>query len=379
MNNLLTHYPVNWIDGMKLSSSHFIAVQDFVTDSIRDVIALQTTDLNYGLHPVAGDAVKMHVLMDHYNQLQLTLEECHAVTPSGIRIQISTSQAGQTLTLSKDMTEMKGNATFSVFITAELFKPTPYGEAATQEYPPRIPFLRPTYSLYLYTDEELKNKDLGDGYLMIGRVIMDNGQVRLDDTYIPPCSCVIAHPSLQNLYQRIRSFYAKMENYAIQISQKIHIKKQNNELSAMIDKIDERMLMFLGQEINRFELLSPYNPPCELLLSVTAFARIVKNFTDAHSGAGKEELLNYFSEWCNLTQGTFEQVFNTLINTHYNHNHIRKHIKVTEEFMDLIEDLYNNLSRLDYIGKKPDGGIFVAETTNENQDIVRRTRSLLVD
>ena len=53
MNNLLTHYPVNWIDGMKLSSSHFIAVQDFVTDSLRDAIALQTTDLNYGLQPVA--------------------------------------------------------------------------------------------------------------------------------------------------------------------------------------------------------------------------------------------------------------------------------------------------------------------------------------
>ena len=246
MNNLLTHYPINWIDGMKLSSSHFIAVQDFVTDSVRDAIALQTTDLNYGLQPVVGDSVKMHVLMDHYNQLQLTLEECHAVTPNGIRIQISASQEGQTLTLSKDMTEMKGNASFSVFITAELFKPTPYGEAAAQEYPPRIPFLRPTYSLYLYTDEELKNKDFGDEYLMIGKVIVENGQVRLDDTYIPPCSCVIAHPSLQNLYHRIRSFYAKMENYAIQISQKIHIKKQNNELSAMIDKIDERMLVFLG-------------------------------------------------------------------------------------------------------------------------------------
>ena len=97
MNNLLTHYPVNWIDGMKLSSSHFIAVQDFVTDSIRDAIALQTTDLNYGLQPMEGDAVKMHVLMDHYKQLQLTLEECHAVTPNGIHIQIITSQEGQTL------------------------------------------------------------------------------------------------------------------------------------------------------------------------------------------------------------------------------------------------------------------------------------------
>ena len=69
MNNLLTHYPVNWIDGMKLSSSHFIAVQDFVTDSVRDAIALQTIDLNYGLQPVVGDSVKMHVLMDHYNCL----------------------------------------------------------------------------------------------------------------------------------------------------------------------------------------------------------------------------------------------------------------------------------------------------------------------
>ena len=49
MNNLLTHYPVNWIDGMKLSSSHFIAVQDFVTDSVRDAIALQTTDLQLWL------------------------------------------------------------------------------------------------------------------------------------------------------------------------------------------------------------------------------------------------------------------------------------------------------------------------------------------
>jgi hypothetical protein len=60
---------------MKLSSSHFTAVQDFVTDSLRDAIALQITDLNYGLQPVAGDSVKMHVLMDHYNQLQFFIKQ----------------------------------------------------------------------------------------------------------------------------------------------------------------------------------------------------------------------------------------------------------------------------------------------------------------
>ena len=46
MNNLLTHYPVNWIDGMKLSSSHFIAVQDFVTDSVRDARETEEGKIN---------------------------------------------------------------------------------------------------------------------------------------------------------------------------------------------------------------------------------------------------------------------------------------------------------------------------------------------
>ncbi|WP_277012889.1 hypothetical protein [Capnocytophaga granulosa] len=41
MNNLLTHYPVNWIDGMKLSSRHFIAEQDFVTESKSRIMSYQ--------------------------------------------------------------------------------------------------------------------------------------------------------------------------------------------------------------------------------------------------------------------------------------------------------------------------------------------------
>ena len=46
MNNLLSHYPVNWIDGMKLSSSHFTAVQDFVTDSVRDARETEEGKIN---------------------------------------------------------------------------------------------------------------------------------------------------------------------------------------------------------------------------------------------------------------------------------------------------------------------------------------------
>ncbi len=60
--------------------------------------------------------------------------------------------------------------------------------------------------------------------------------------------------------------------------------------------------------------------PASMLLSVVALARVLKNFIDARSGAGKEELLNYFAEWCNVSQGDFEVIFSETINTDYNHN-----------------------------------------------------------
>jgi len=68
MNNLLTHYPVNWIDGMKLSSRTHSYYTRHELHSVRDAIALQTTDLNYGLHP------KPKVYSD-FNKINDTVEE----------------------------------------------------------------------------------------------------------------------------------------------------------------------------------------------------------------------------------------------------------------------------------------------------------------
>ena len=41
INNLLTHYPVNWIDGMKLSSSH-----KFIINHLSFVINIRTFALS---------------------------------------------------------------------------------------------------------------------------------------------------------------------------------------------------------------------------------------------------------------------------------------------------------------------------------------------
>ena len=380
----LNHFPVNWIDGMKINKSHFLDVQNFVSDSIRDSVGIHTSMMNYGLLPVA-EPIKMNLIIDNHKLLRIKVEECHAITPNGSRIDIGTSESlSLSIPYPEAVRELKENenAVLLACISVNHFKRTPYGEPDPEENPPRYPYTHPEYSLNLIPEDELKNTiGFGANYLTIGKILVSAGESKIDDNYIPPSVSVSSHQKLQDLYTEIDRFYGQIELYAVQIAQKIHAKKQSNDLAVMMEMMSDKTLNYLGMEINRLRWMSPHTPPANMLLSVVALARVLKNFIDARSGAGKEELLNYFAEWCNVSQGDFEVIFSETINTDYNHNQIDRVISKITRFMKTLEDLFSILSRLDYIGKKRDGSIFVSENTDEREAVIhaKRSRTFLAD
>lgn len=380
----LNHFPVNWIDGMKINKSHFLGVQNFVSDSIRDSVGIHTSMIDYGLLPVA-DPIKMSLIIDNHKLLRIKVEECHAITPNGSRIDIGTSESlSISIPYPEAVRELKDNETSVLLacISVNHFKRTPYGEPDPEENPPRYPYTHPEYSLNLIPEDELKNTiGFGANYLTIGKILVNSGESKIDDNYIPPSVSVSSHQKLKDLYTEIDRFYGQIELYAVQIAQKIHAKKQSNDLAVMMELMSDKTLNYLGMEINRLRWMSPHTPPANMLLSVVALARVLKNFIDARSGAGKEELLNYFAEWCNVSQGDFEVIFSETINTDYNHNQMDKVISKITRFMKTLEDLFSILSRLDYIGKKRDGSIFVSENTDEKEAVIhaKRSRTFLAD
>ena len=382
----LNHFPVNWIDGMKINKSHFADVQNFVSDSVRDAVGVHTSMIGYGLLPVK-DSIRLNLIIDNHKLLRIKVEECHAITPNGSRIEIGSSTS-ESLSLSipypEAVRELKENenAVLLACIAVNPFKRTPYGEPDPEENPPRYPYTLPEYTLNLIPEEELKNTiGFGNNYLTIGKILVNSGESKIDDHYIPPCTSVSGHHKLQELYTEIDRFYGQIEVYATQIAQKIYSKKQNNDLAVMMEQMSDKTLNYLGLEINRFRWMSPHTPPAGMLVSVVALARMLKNFIDARSGAGKEELLNYFSEWCNVSQGDFETIFSQTINSDYNHNQMDVAIAKIARFMKTLEDLYSVLSRLDYIGKKRDGSIFVSENTDDRDAVIhaKRSRTFLAD
>jgi hypothetical protein len=382
----LNHFPVNWIDGMKINKTHFTDVQNFVSDSVRDSVGVHTSMISYGLLPVQ-DPIKINLIIDNHKLLRIKVEECHAITPNGSRIEIG-GGVSESLSLSipypEAARELKEdeNAVLLACISVNPFKRTPYGEPDPEENPPRYPYSFPEYTLNLIPEDELKNTiGFGTHYLTIGKILVSSGESRIDENYIPPSVSVSSHKKLQELFVEIDHFYGQIELYAVQIAQKIHAKKQSNELALMMEMMSEKTLNYLGMEINKFRWMSPHTPPAEMLVSVVALARLLKNFIDSRSGAGKEELLNYFAEWCNVSQGDFEVIFSETINSDYNHNQMDKTIVKIRRFMKTLEDLYSVLSRLDYIGKKRDGSIFVSENTDEREAVIhaKRSRTFLAD
>lgn len=382
----LNHFPVNWIDGMKINKTHFIAMQDYVGDAVKDSVGVHTSMIDYGLLPV-NDSIKMSLIIDNHKLLRIKVEECHAIAPNGARIDIGVGTS-ETINLSipypEAVYEIKNDESVTLFacLSVNPFKRTPFGEPDPEEEPPRYPYTQPEYTLALVPESELKNTlGFGTGYLTIGKILVNSGESRIDDAYIPPCVSVSGHKKLLDLYTEIDRFYGQIELYAVQIEQKIHVKRQTNSLALMMELMADKTLNYLGTEINRFRWLSPHTPPANMLLSVVAFARVLKNFIDARSGAGKEELLNYFAEWCNISQGYFETIFADVINAEYNHNQMDISIGKVTRFMRTLEELYSVLNRLDYIGKKRDGSIFVSENTDERDSVIhaKRSRTFLAD
>ena len=143
----LSHFPVNWIDGMSINKTHFTAVQNFVSDSVRDAVGVHTSMIGYGLLPVQN-SIKINLIIDNHKLLSIKLDECHAVTPNGSRIEIG-GELTENLSLSipylEAVKELKENqeAVLLACISVNPFKRTPYGEPDPEENPPRYPYTLP--------------------------------------------------------------------------------------------------------------------------------------------------------------------------------------------------------------------------------------------
>lgn len=378
------YLPVHWMDGMKMNKTHFIAQNNAYTAQVAQSLSGLLNEINYGLLPNRNNekshGLKVFVSIDNQQQVQVRLQNCRAITLGGhiIHLDEETPLKGGYIgagipNLSFPFSELKGKTTeYLVILTVNPYERIPYGYADPAEMPPRLPFTLPTYSLGLMPEDEARTHALGNFQLSVGRLKVLEHKVLLDEDYIPPCSSVSSHPDLMEIHADVEQFFGKMELHAVHIIQKVLQKKQQNEMAQIVYKICENIAQFTASHIGNFKLINLHQPPVFLINTVSAFARMLKNTLDFYTGSGKEELINYCIEWCDIKQGELEAAITTLANHPYDHLNINGSIEKVAVFTRRMDNLFSNLARLEYIGKRKDTGIFVKE------QIIQKDTSLFV-
>ena len=376
MRDQLKHFPVNWIDGMKINKNHFIDQDNAFKASLHDASSLVLSSIRYGLLPssAAGeDNCNVKISLDNQSTLRVSVISLQAITSGGIRIVLpalstfSQVASDGTPATTFQFSSSSNETSWWVILTINPYEREPAGSPDTTENPPRFPYVLPTYTVEVVSESQYRQYANHPYSLTIGKVSVNGNEVKVEYDYIPPCFSVSAHPDLVALHGELDQFLAGMEIRCSQIVQKIFKKSQQNELSELVLFLCDRVILFLSQAITGLRSFLIHESPAILFANIASLSRLMKNTIDLRIGSGKDELMNYLSEWCELKQGELETMLGDIANLRYDNNDINQSISKVIRFAKVTSKLFETLSNLEFIGKRKESGIFVKEEVIQNQ------------
>jgi hypothetical protein len=362
----ISHYPVNWVDGMKIARRHFVEADRFTIDHLRDATALHLRLDYYGLLPTTNElgspTFELLLSVDAQSEVEARLTQCRAVTAGGVRIEItatSTPLAART-NLVQLLTTFGLPATeglrFSVVLTVNPFERVPTGTPAPDELPPRYPYTRPAYALSFVPTQQLSSTIGGAFALAVGELLLTDGELRPVGHFIPPSTALASHPALLKALHQLDFQLTELETDAFKIIHKVKLRTdKRSPLADLVRELSEHTVFALAQQLTTLRLMAAAQPPIYLLDALLRVAKQFKTSLDSLTEAEREELLRYFEQWSGTLPATLLGALHTAVTLSYNHGLVHEHLSQQQYLWQLIGGIFRQLSQLEYIGKNKEG------------------------
>lgn len=380
----LKYKPVNWVDGMKLSSDHFVATDQFNQDFVRDANSISISNFNYGLlPPFAGQRAShdIEIIEKATNHIEVRVRHCNAITAEGCRIDIvGSSNLDEQLTythyFNSDNTDYAKISLYNILLTVNPFERVPSGSPDPQDNPPRYPHISKNYGITILPASEMAPKAADSYYLTIGQLQLEGGRININNNYIPPSSTMTSHPVLVRYYELFGSQINDLQLAAFKIIDKTSNKDAITPLGRNIRLLSEKLLDYIGQIFYSYRNLGYQQPPIQIVGYGSNLAHVFFTGIKLIESKEREEMLKYFYEWRDVTPGNFEELLARNIELIYDHQNIYSSMSMTEEFLKVMIALWNKLGTLEYIGQRKEN-IVVAEQQMVQQVQVKRSWTLL--
>lgn len=352
---------VNWADGMKVNKEHFINTENFMLDQLRDTASLSVNRWNFGmLPPLQGSGALTSDYAVHKtttNQLQITINHCQALTQGGVRISIANESLKEFIRLADVLDEadeqgLESEATelFYVVMVVSLFEKVASGSPDPEEIPIRQPNTQPRYSIQVMPATSVNKEEIGAFHLIIGRIRKNGSEFYKDESFIPPCSSVSSNERLLGHYRQINHYLSDIQNISAQIIQKINYKNQKSPVALNIRQACQVILNYCACHYFSLRNILHQQPPVFLVDALSQLANSMHSFIIALPENEKEEMLNYFFEWSDITPVIFSNRLSEVIEINYDHYNTGEYFQHIDDMLRSVLAIWRKLNTLEYIG-----------------------------
>lgn len=367
--NLLT----NWANGMKIESSHFENSERALGGMLQESFSHTITPYNFGLMDTAKstfESIEVSVAKTINENYQITVSRLRAVTYGGVFIDIRPEITGDVVLNFQPENSRKNNATFDylLMVSVDSYKRVPTGQADPSETPMRQPFVHPKYSIDVISSETYSVDKIPLTALVIGKLVSRGDELIWDKSYIPPVSSIRSYPLLRQKYNIIAEQINILQIATYNIIYKVVNKNQKIPLAFNVKFICERIIYHIASLYFPLRYYIPHNSPLHLIDSICQISNNLKFAIDFLFEKEKEDVLNYFKEWSELSPAKFDEILTEMIEIDYDHHNISSSIDVALEFVQTISELFKKISELEIIGtKRGDRTMAVRETAPKTQ------------
>ncbi|RYZ22349.1 MAG: hypothetical protein EOO16_09465 [Chitinophagaceae bacterium] len=371
----IKYHITNWVDGMKLHRQHFVDSENALLDAVRDANSLARTPFSFGLLPPGpGDkrALEVKVLRAQSSDFKISVSLCRAVTAGGVRIEILPQHNLEVHCEDRidSVVLSTGSGRPEVFmavLTANPFNRQPAGDPDPSELPPRNPFARPQYSLHLIAEEDIAVQDFGAYHIPVARFERRGEEVVLDNHYIPPCASIKAHPGMVQHYNSLGALFSSIQEFSTSIVQKIVAKTQNTPLAQNVRKLCQASTFFIGSVFFAYRNIWPHQSPVYIAEGAAQLANWLKAELDFMPEKEKEEMLQYFKEWNEITPSAFEVMLANAMELQYDHFNIQSSFEPVLLFLGRWKELLEKLNELELIGRRKEKDFILREQAQQKK------------
>ncbi|RAJ83526.1 type VI secretion system (T6SS) EvfL/ImpJ/VasE family protein [Chitinophaga dinghuensis] len=370
---------VNWVDGMKVRQEDFTTMENALLERVQRTAASILNEHNYGL-------LGMRSLPEKNLHLQfktdphccvLQLYTCQAITAAGMLIQfplVTTEGRVISDSLVFHWQTPKQDGVWYVIIHTDYYQRIPAGDPVPDVLPCRTKYTMDRLLLSMVATQDIPVEGLLPGQLTIGRVVVKNHMAEVDQGYIPPCISIGAHPLLMVIGEEVMVLLRQVRCSCQEIIEKIYSRNQQQEMAAIILYLAEHVGQVLSWSLPFYQDKVGQDSPFHLFTLAKTTGGVWLSALEQRASGSREEILQYFAEWSGVPAGEIETKCYDLVVATYHHVDMQTAFHSALSFLRIMQRVFAAIGKLEYIGKKPDGNIFVKEEGLGQPPIATGTR-----